>query len=52
MSLQALPGVGPALAERIVTYRSENGLENPEDVQNVSGIGPKTYAGFKDMLCR
>lgn len=50
-SLQTLPGVGPALAERIDAYRSENGLQNPEDVLNVPGIGPKTFAGFKDMLC-
>ncbi|MDP4126641.1 MAG: helix-hairpin-helix domain-containing protein [Bacillota bacterium] len=42
--LDKLSGVGPALAERIIQYRTEHGLfARPEDLQNVSGIGPKTY---------
>ncbi|KLU66035.1 ComE operon protein 1 [Desulfosporosinus acididurans] len=42
--LDKLPGVGPALAGRIVQYRTEHGLfSQPEDLQNVSGIGAKTY---------
>lgn len=42
--LDKLPGVGPALAERILQYRTEHGLfARPEDLQNVSGIGTKTY---------
>lgn len=42
--LDKLSGVGPALAERIIQYRTEHGpFAMPEDLQNVSGIGPKTY---------
>ncbi|MDO5048881.1 MAG: ComEA family DNA-binding protein [Actinomycetaceae bacterium] len=51
VTLQLLPGIGPALAARIEAYRAENGLQNPEDIRGVSGIGAKTYDGFKDMLC-
>lgn len=42
--LDKLSGVGPALADRIIQYRTEHGLfARPEDLQNVSGIGAKTY---------
>lgn len=42
--LDKLSGVGPALAERIIQYRTEHGpFARPEDLENVSGIGTKTY---------
>lgn len=42
--LDKLSGVGPALAERIIQYRTEHGpFARPEDLENVSGIGVKTY---------
>ncbi|MEM8558649.1 MAG: helix-hairpin-helix domain-containing protein [Bacteroidota bacterium] len=42
--LDRLPGIGPALAERILTYRTEHGdFARPEDLVNVRGIGPKTF---------
>lgn len=42
--LDELSGVGPALAERIILYRTEHGLfAKAEDLLNVSGIGPKTF---------
>lgn len=44
-ALQALPGVGPALAAAIVGDREANGpFASPEDLTRVSGIGEKTFA--------
>lgn len=42
--LQLLPRVGPSLADRIVSFREENGrFQSPEDLLLVSGIGEKTF---------
>jgi len=42
--LDKLSGVGPALAQRIFQYRTEHGpFARPEDLENVSGIGAKTF---------
>ncbi|MEO1365536.1 MAG: helix-hairpin-helix domain-containing protein [Acidobacteriota bacterium] len=42
--LAFLPRVGPSLAERIVTFRKENGeLKKTEDLILVRGIGEKTF---------
>ena len=49
--LDTLPGIGPSKAAAIVEYRTIHGLfTRIEDIQNVKGIGPSTYAGFKTLI--
>ena len=49
--LEALPGIGPTTAQKIVDYREQNGpFINAEDIINVSGIGPGTYERIKDLI--
>lgn len=49
--LEALPGVGPVLAERIVSFRDENGpFETIEDLLEVPGIGEAKLSSFRDLL--
>jgi competence protein ComEA len=49
--LEALPGVGPVLAERIVTFRSQNGpFDVVEDLLEVSGIGEAKLAALRDLV--
>ena len=49
--LQQLPGIGPALAGRIVALRTERGaFAAPEELKEVSGIGAKTYARLAPLV--
>lgn len=51
LELEALPGIGPALASRIVDYRQQNGpFQTVAEIQNVSGIGPETYEKLKGQI--
>jgi competence protein ComEA len=49
--LEALPGVGPVLAERIVAYRDEHGpFRALEDLLDVPGIGESKLASLRDLV--
>ncbi len=49
--LQALPGVGPALSERIISYRDEHGpFRSVDQLAQVKGIGEAKLAKLKTQL--
>lgn len=49
--LESLPGVGPVLADRIVTHRDANGpFTQIEDLLDVPGIGETKLAGMRDDI--
>jgi competence protein ComEA len=49
--LDSLPGVGPAIAQRIIDYRESVGsFKSVEEITEVSGIGEATLAKIKDLI--
>ena len=48
--LDALPGIGPAIARRIVQHRSSQPFTKIEDIMLVKGIGKKKFAKLKELI--
>jgi len=49
--LDALPGIGPATAAKIVSDRTSNGpFRNVDDLMRVPGIGPSKFDALKDLI--
>ena len=50
-ALDALPGIGPVLAARIVAWRTEHGrFSTVEELAEVSGIGPALLDGLRGLV--
>lgn len=50
--LETLPGIGPSIALKIISYRSENGnFKSIDDIKNVNGIGDSKFEGIKNLIC-
>lgn len=49
--LEAVPGIGPKTAEKIIDYRKEHGrFRRIEDIMNVEGIKSKRFEKMKKYL--
>jgi competence protein ComEA len=49
--LDMLPGIGPAIAQRIVDYRTQNGdFKKIDDLKKVRGIGDVLFDQIKDLI--
>lgn len=49
--LEALPGIGPTLAQRIIAWREENGpFVSTEQLMDVEGIAEGKFEDLKDLI--
>lgn len=49
--LDKLPGIGPARAKDIITYREQKGgFKTIEEIKNIKGIGDKSFESLKDLI--
>lgn len=49
--LDALPGVGPVLAQHIIDFRTQHGsFTSPQQLRQIPGIGPRKFATLQPLV--
>lgn len=48
--LETLPGIGPVLAQSIISYRENQPFQSIDELLQVSGIGPKRFEKIRDLV--
>jgi competence protein ComEA len=48
--LDALPGVGPVTAQKIVEFRQQHGFTSVDDLDAIPGFGPARLANLKGLV--
>ena len=48
--LESLPGIGPTYAQRIIAYRGRSPFTRVEELENISGIGPKRLEAVRPLV--
>lgn len=49
--LDTLPGIGPAIAQRIIDYRRHSPFSSLDELKEVNGIGDKIFEKIKNDIC-
>ncbi|WP_410483240.1 ComEA family DNA-binding protein [Streptomyces sp. ST1015] len=49
--LDALPGVGPVLAQHILDYRTQHGgFRSVDELRQVNGIGERRFSELRELV--
>ncbi len=50
--LERLPGIGEAMARKVIEYREQNGpFRRPEEIIIIDGFSERKYRAIADVVC-